>query len=229
MAAFITTVRVASLVCGAAIVSVAAASQFIPALAHAEEASPLSVNLTDPDHVLDRHIEVTNDDHAQHRFAQLIPAPDQADASNAAGGEAQRQLQIEVPIKSDALPFDVSLTQRASFGADAHGDLNQQGHGSEGRVGRALGEPSRRDDNAPTHRIYAFAASDHEALTWTPGHIALQQDRIQVGDRQAGVTYEHGNVQASVAYVEREISATVGRTTASQNENFTGVTLTMRH
>lgn len=227
MAAIVRTVRVASLVCGAALASVAAGSQFIPGLALAQEAVP-GVNLTDPEHVLDRKVEVSTE-HAQNRFAQLSPAPDQSAEDPQLAGEAPRQLQIEVPIKSDALPFDVSVAQRASFGADAHGDLNRQGHGSEVRVGRALGEPSGRNSDGPTHRIYAFAASDDDALTWSPGHIALQQDRIQVGDRQAGVTYEHGNMQASLAYVERSISATVGKTSVSRDENFAGFTLTMHN
>ena len=35
-------------------------------------------------------------------------------------------------------------------------------------------------------------------------------------------------MQASIAYVEREVSAQVGRDSYSREENFTGVTVTMR-
>jgi hypothetical protein len=82
-----------------------------------------------------------------------------------------------------------------------------------------------------------FVASDDEALTWQPGvrsefggqgaSLALQ-DRVEVGDLSAGVTYERNGVQASLAYVEREESARIGQQNFSQDESFTGVTVTMR-
>jgi hypothetical protein len=49
-----------------------------------------------------------------------------------------------------------------------------------------------------------------------------------VGDLAAGVTYERNGVQASLAYVEREESTRIGRQNYSQEQNFTGVTVTMR-
>ena len=162
------------------------------------------------------------------RFSQLTPAPDQAT------GEEPRQLELEVsaPGAMTGIPLDVSIAQRASFGADANGDLNRRGRGSEVRVGHALGDPSRNADPRE-HRVYMYAASDDQALTWAPGaaggnRVALQ-DRVEVGDHAAGVTYERYGVQASLAYVEREVSTTVGRQSFSKNENFAGVTLTMRH
>jgi hypothetical protein len=36
-------------------------------------------------------------------------------------------------------------------------------------------------------------------------------DRVVVGDVSAGVTFERGCVQASIAYVVRDVSAQVGR------------------
>lgn len=95
-------------------------------------------------------------------------------------------------------------------------------------------------DDAPsaTSRWYLFAASEDEALIWAPGSrsefgasdggFALQ-DRVEIGDMQAGVTYERDGWQASLAYVQREISVRTGARTVSQDEDFTGVTLTMRH
>jgi len=175
----------------------------------------------------------TSGEAAGARFANLT-APDQAspDQSNAdQAAQDTHQIELELHAPGTVTGLDVSIAQRASFGADANGDLNQRGRGSEVRVGHALGlshHNQLRDPNS--HRIYAFAASDDQALTWAPGtsHVALQ-DQVQIGDHQAGVTYEHGNVQASLAYVEREVSTTVGRQSFSKNENFAGVTLTMRH
>ena len=141
------------------------------------------------------------------------------------------ELELAAPHDLTGIPLDLSITQRASIGASEAGDINRQSRGAEVRIGAAVGDP-RSIANGPESRIYVFAASDDEALTWQPGQdsrgFALQTDRVEIGDRQAGVTYERGAMQASVAYVEREISATVGRTSVSDNEHFAGVTLTMR-
>ena len=85
---------------------------------------------------------------------------------------------------------------------------------------------------------YFFAASEDEALTWRPGvrndfggsssSFALQE-RVEVGDMQAGISYESNGWEASLAYVEREVSFRSGSRTISQDEDFTGFTLTMRH
>lgn len=144
-----------------------------------------------------------------------------------------RVLELELAASHEVtgIPLDLSIAQRASFGAGDDRDVNRQSRGAELRVGRAVGDP-RAGMSGPESRIYVFAASDDEALTWQPGQesrgFALQTDRVEIGDRQAGITYERGAMQASVAYVEREISATVGRTSVSDSENFAGVTLTMR-
>ena len=60
------------------------------------------------------------------------------------------------------------------------------------------------------------------------GEPALDRDLVEVGDLSAGVTWERGGVQTSLAYVEREQSTRVGNQTYSHDENFAGVTVTMR-
>jgi hypothetical protein len=104
------------------------------------------------------------------------------------------------------------------------------------RLGRGLGG-YRRDAPSSEPVWYFFAASEDEALTWRPGvrnafggtgaSFALQ-DQVEIGDIQAGITYERNGLQASLAYVEREISVTSGARTFTQDEAFAGVTLTMR-
>ena len=142
--------------------------------------------------------------------------------------------------RGGGLPVDVAFAQRASIGVDENGNITHQGRGSELRLGRGLSHKRhgavRSFYDPPLW--YAFLASDDEAVTWSPGSdrpggmrqgFALQ-DRVEIGDMQAGVTYEIGPVQASLAYVQRKISTrTVGTETVSNNENFAGVTLTMRH
>lgn len=198
-----------------------------PALA---QAGVTNANLTDPDQALERDNApvATLTDNRPARFSQTTPAPDDPQA------EPPRQFELEIQAPSSITGnFDVSLAQRASIGADRTGDLNRRGRGSEVRVGRSLGDPTspgttRGSDAA---RVYMFAGADDEAITWQPGGegrgVALQ-DRVEVGDHQAGITYERNGVQASLAYVDRKISTTVGQTTASDRESFAGVTLTMR-
>ena len=136
------------------------------------------------------------------------------------------------------LPVDVAIAQRASFGFDGSGDVSRHGRGAELKLGRGVNMPhwhARSWDN-PTW--YMFTAVDDEAITWRPGSrndfgdpgpsFALQ-DRVEIGDRQAGVTYERGPLQASFAYVERSVDARTFGRTISRDERFAGVTLTMRH
>lgn len=142
---------------------------------------------------------------------------------------------VELEFAASDGDLDVSFAQRASLGGE-NGDINRAGRGSEVRIGRGLVQ----EDNTNNQRgssTYMFVASDDEALTWQPGQrrefgsqgSSLQlQDRVEVGDMSVGVTYERNGVQASVAYVEREESTTIGRETFNQNESFTGLTVTMR-
>lgn len=145
------------------------------------------------------------------RFATLDPE---------AREEAQR-LELEIAAGGAGAPVDVAIASRATLGPG-----RAEGRGSEVRVGRGLaGERSGQGDST-----YVFVASDNEALTWRAGQgAALQGDRIEVGDLSAGVTMERNGVQASLAYVERSESTQVGGRGFSQDQSFTGVTVTVRH
>lgn len=73
---------------------------------------------------------------------------------------------------------------------------------------------------------YLFAGSDGQAMTWAPRNdrdLRLQ-DRPSVGEIQAGVSYQTGPLQASIAYVEQEVS----NTQRSDRQGFTGVSVTLR-
>jgi hypothetical protein len=146
----------------------------------------------------------------------------------------RRSLEVELAAGHDltGIPFDLSFAQRASFGAGADGEIDRHSRGSEVRIGRAFGDPDGGMTTSES-RVYIFAASDNEAVHWRPGqeltNFSLVRDTVQVGDMQAGVTYQRGRIQASVAYVEREISTRVGRESFSDQEQFAGFTLTMKH
>jgi len=77
------------------------------------------------------------------------------------------------------------------------------------RIGDDLRDEAEFDSNT----WYFFAGADAEALTYRPnspsrltrGNFNLQ-DRIIVGDAQAGLGYRIGDADLSLAYIRREVS-----------------------
>jgi hypothetical protein len=153
----------------------------------------------------------------------------------AAPGQAQ-PLAAEFSATATGLAggsFDVGIAQRASLEAGARGQVI--GSGAEVRIGQGLADlvgTSKIDPSRPAW--YFFAASDGQALTWAPGTLeglAYQQERVTVGDLQAGFTYEHRGVQTSFSYLQREVSNSTrgaGAQSRSETESFVGATLTVR-
>lgn len=199
----------------------------------AQEGPPVPVNFEDPAHLTGQTgpvLDVSIRDDGTQRFAP---------ASQAEGPQSPRprRLELEVAAGGGDSPLDISLSQRATLGADGTGEIDRQGSGSEVRIGQGLVRDERDRDDDNGRSVYAFVASDNEALTWQPGSrtefggrggsLALE-DRVEVGDMSAGVTYERDGVQASLAYVEREESTQIGTQSFQQDTSFTGVTITMR-
>jgi len=163
------------------------------------------------------------------RFINFAPSPSRGDGADRSD---YRRYEVEL-VASAGAGLDVSFAQSAGLGFNRQGDLERESRGSELRFGRV-----RRDQPSSEPTWYFFAASEDEALTWRPGSrnafggqgsSFTVQDHVEIGDMQAGVTYERHGWQASIAYVQREISVRTGARTVSQDEDFTGVTLTMRH
>lgn len=166
------------------------------------------------------------------RFSNF--APDTRRAPRERGDFRSYELSLTARA---AAGMDVALAQSGGIGFDAAGDVASRSRSSELRLGRGL-DMARADGPSARPRWYFFAASEDEALIWSPGprtnafggvgsSLALQ-DRVEIGDVQAGVTYEIYGVQASLAYVEREVSVRAGHYSVSQDERFAGFTLTMR-
>jgi len=76
-----------------------------------------------------------------------------------------------------------------------------------------IGEDLREGSEFKSNTWYFFAGADAEALTFTPGSIDRitsgefhLQDRIIVGDAQAGLGYRIGDADVSLSYNRREAS-----------------------
>lgn len=202
---------------------------FAANIAKAEEAGDYftvvgveGANLSDPFAGFSGHLAINVSESAERSFA-------------ATNRQDRRDRDYEVELVASAGGgFDVAFAQRAGVGFNPQGDIERESRGSELRFGRV-----RRDTPNAEPTWYFFAASEDEALTWRPGvrndfggqsSSFTVQDRVEIGDIQAGVTYERNGWQASLVYVEREITVrTTGARTVSQDEDFAGFTLTMRH
>jgi hypothetical protein len=144
------------------------------------------------------------------------------------------EFTFSAPARETGLGLDVSVAPRATFEARSNGG-RLRSSGAEVRLGRGLAglvdtfETPTWDNPA----WYFFAATDGQAVTWTPDMapapvgadgLRFQEDRVTVGDLQAGVSIEANGMQASLSYVQREVSN--GRWNA--NEDFVGATVTWR-
>jgi hypothetical protein len=152
----------------------------------------------------------------------------------------RKPLNMSLSVAASVIPraLDFGFAQRTSV---VDGDGGQfLSRGTEVRLGQRL-EGLVSDKGSATWdkpSWYFFAASDDQALAWTPadasagtrGSLALQ-DRVDIGDVQAGVTIEAAGVQGSIAYLERETSnGRIGSAdrTRSETERYVGATLTVR-
>jgi len=104
--------------------------------------------------------------------------------------------------------IDFVLRPRASFRFDDDSSSAVVGAVVE------IGEDLRRGSDMKTNTWYFFAGADAEALTYSPdgmrqlssGRFHLQ-DRIIVGDAQAGLGYRIGDADVSLSYLRREANA----------------------
>lgn len=172
------------------------------------------------------------------RLAFSEPGPERsahiaADAWDIRGDASHRRFEVSATSSAEqtGLPVDFSVAQRATMRVSEDGDMRQSGRGTEVRIGRGLArlaDSLRGDSDWRNPTWYLFAAGDNEQLSWTPGaqgrSVTYREDRVEIGDMQAGVAVEAMGIQASLAYVERDIQGKYG----SAEENFTGITLTWR-
>ncbi|MEP6343866.1 MAG: hypothetical protein ABJ275_11185 [Maricaulaceae bacterium] len=128
--------------------------------------------------------------------------------------------------------IDLQLIPRASL---SFGDEH-----SSALVGAVvkIGEDLRDIDPDDSNKWYLFAGADAEALTYstqgasrlTAGQFNLQ-DRIIVGDAQAGFGYKIGDADISLAYIRRDVNSyglEPGDAAISYTEDAAALSLTWR-
>lgn len=138
-----------------------------------------------------------------------------------------------VANKADTgLGLDLSVSPRVSF--DTNGDVRTTRAGAEVRVGANL---DLRGQNARNSNWYFFAGADGEAVVWDvqrggnsliDGQFTLQ-DKVTIGDVQAGIGFESPAGHMSVSYINREYEYRNGEIARSGDEDFVALTLTWRH
>ena len=104
--------------------------------------------------------------------------------------------------------LDLTLTPRAA--------LRFNDESSSAVVGAVveIGEDLRKGSDLDNNTWYFFAGADAEALTYSPNSVGRLtsgqfhlQDRIIVGDAQAGLGYRIGDADVSLSYLRREATA----------------------
>lgn len=146
----------------------------------------------------------------------------------------QKQLSAELSFSAlseqTGFGFDVGIAPRVEITRD--GPYASRRFGGEVRIGQNF---DKRGEEGPASAWYLFAGADGEALVWEPdqaggvasGEMALR-DKVTVGDIQAGVSIQRGKGQLSFSYIRREVEYHERNLGASENEDFAGVTFTLK-
>lgn len=160
-------------------------------------------------------------------------AADRIEASLSPVPREQRRITAEIalsaPSERTGLAFDVGIAPRVAITRD--GQFASRRFGGEVRIGQNF---DKRGEEASSG-WYLFAGADGEALVWEPseegavstGSMALR-DKVTVGDIQAGLSIQRGLGQLSLSYIRREVEYRERNLGASENEDFAGISFTIK-
>ncbi|PHR59706.1 MAG: hypothetical protein COA47_09415 [Robiginitomaculum sp.] len=124
--------------------------------------------------------------------------------------------------------LDVGITPRASLAIGPEGSATRLG--ALVSIGQNLHEPRNSQSN-----WYIFAGGGAEALTYEPGGNGSfgdglrLEEKVLVGDAQAGIAVRVGRANLSLAYVRRETDAysRVSQLNSEDVENYAALTFTL--
>lgn len=141
------------------------------------------------------------------------------------------ELEISAPKEVTGLAFDLGVAPRFAFSEE--GEIETRKFGGEVRIGQNIDIAK----DAEPDGWYIFAGADGEAVVWDAdnpeaGLFSLStmglKEQVTVGDVQAGVSVQRGPGELSLSYIHREVSYSDRNGGISQDEDFAGVTFTMR-
>ena len=140
------------------------------------------------------------------------------------------EIQLSAPSETTGLGFDVGLAPRLSVTRD--GAFETRRFGGELRIGQNFDKRGQKNVDGSW---YLFAGADGEALVWEPdetGRMSVSdmalRDQVTVGDMQAGVSLQRGDGQLSLSYIRREVEYRERNLGASENEDFAGISFTIK-
>lgn len=129
------------------------------------------------------------------------------------------------------LGFDLNLVPSVSY--QQEGEFRTRRVGAEIRLGWDF---DQRGSQAVADSWYVFAGTEGEALIWEAGEYGLSnvtgamalRDQVTVGDLQAGVSVQRGAGQLSLSYIRREVHWGDRNGSATENEDFAGISFTLK-
>ncbi|MEM1151223.1 MAG: hypothetical protein AAGI03_11810 [Pseudomonadota bacterium] len=129
------------------------------------------------------------------------------------------------------LAFDLNLVPSISY--EEEGKFATRSVGAEIRLGRDF---DQRGTGAVADSWYIFAGTEGEALVWEAGEYGFSnvtgamalRDQVTVGDLQAGVSIQRGLGQLSLSYIRREVEWRDRNGGASTDEDFAGLSFTLK-
>ena len=140
------------------------------------------------------------------------------------------EFALSAPSERTGLGFDVGIAPRVTITRE--GEIETQRFGGEVRIGQNF---DQRGQAEATTGWYLFAGADGEALVWEPDQLTNMsvndmalRDKVTVGDMQAGVSFQRSNGQLSLSYIRREVEYREKNLGASENEDFAGVSFTIK-
>ncbi|MEO0466273.1 MAG: hypothetical protein AAF216_07000 [Pseudomonadota bacterium] len=135
------------------------------------------------------------------------------------------------PRESTGFAFDAAIVPSVTYVQE--GEFQTRRYGAELRLGRNF---DQRGSNNVADSWYVFAGTEGEALVWEAGEYGMSnlsgamalRDQVTVGDMQAGISMQRGNGQLSLSYIRREVEWRDRNGGAERNEDFAGISFTLR-
>ena len=141
------------------------------------------------------------------------------------------EIAFSVPSERTGLKFDLGVAPRIAVRED--GEVLTQRFGGEVRIGKDF---NLLDSNGQPQGWYLFAGADGEALIWDADRSGFRPqlndmaltDQVTVGDMQAGISVRRAGGELSLSYIRREVEYRDRNGGVSENEDFAGISFTMR-